>query len=67
LKEAKKLRELYLMFSSGLREVGEKIYSEQITTFSFEEVEKIVEARFERTSLRDSVLRDIEQFMQQQY
>ena len=60
MKEVKKLSELYHMYNSGLREVGEKIYSEQITTFTFEEVERIVEARFERTSLRDSVLKGIE-------
>jgi hypothetical protein len=60
LTEAKKLRELYSLYNSGLREVGEKIYSEQIVTLNYEEVERIIEARFERTSLRDSVLKGIE-------
>ena len=47
--EAIKLRVLLDLYGLGLREIGDKIAQKGITHFSYEEIEKVVEARFEST------------------
>ena len=68
-REARRLRVLRLLFSLGLRQIGDavtqNIMNEQsISEFSYEEVERVVEARFERTQLRDSILKMIAKKLQ---
>ena len=43
----------------GLREIADAISLGKISQFTYEEVERIVEARFEKTQLRDSIMRNI--------
>lgn len=57
--EIKKLKELKELFSLGLRDIGDRVYQQRLTQFSSDEVEHIVEARFESTTLRDSILKGI--------
>lgn len=48
------------LFTLGLREIGDAIVLyESVTDMSFEEIERIVEARFEKNQLRESILRTI--------
>jgi len=59
-RESRRLTQLRKLFTLGLREIGDAIVLyETITDISFEEIERIVEARFEKTQLRDSILRTI--------
>lgn len=48
-REVRRLRELRDLFKLGLREIAEAVFSERIALFNSEEVERIVEARFEKT------------------
>lgn len=66
-REARRLRELRLLFSLGLRQIGDAVTSTStpsINEYSYEEVERVVEARFERTQLRDSILKMIAKKLQ---
>lgn len=58
-KEVRRLRELKSLFSLGLRDICDQVLNEKISNFSYEEIERIIEARFEATQLRDSLLRTI--------
>ena len=53
------MRELKDLFNLGLREIGDKIGSKKISHFNYESIEKIIEARFENTQLRESILKRI--------
>jgi hypothetical protein len=55
------LTQLHLLFSLGLREICDAIllYG-TVSAFSFQEIERVVEARFEKSQLRDSIMRSIE-------
>ena len=55
-KEARKLMELRELYMVGLREINEKVALGQIKEMKFEEIERIIEARFENTQLRGSML-----------
>ncbi len=59
-REVRRLHELKLLFSLGLREIGDAVVIyDKITQFSIEEIERVVEARFEKTQLRESILKTI--------
>lgn len=59
-REARRLQQLKLLFSLGLREICDAVLVHQrITDFSLMEIERIVEARFEKTQLRDSIMKSI--------
>lgn len=58
-KEVKRLQDLRDLFALGLREISDRILKGQLLSFTYEEIEKIIEARFESSSLRDSILRTI--------
>jgi len=58
-KNVRRLRELKDLFSFGLREISDAIISEKIIEFNSEEIQKIIEARFERTQLRESISKSI--------
>ena len=58
-KEVRRLKELKDLFTLGLREICEKVLNDTIKNFSNEEIERIIEARFESTQLRESLLRTI--------
>jgi hypothetical protein len=65
-REVLRLKELKLLFSLGLREIADYVFNEKIGNFNCEEIEKIVEARFEKTQLRDSIMKGIEKALQMQ-
>jgi hypothetical protein len=49
IKGPNRLEELRLLFSLGLRETCDAVLGGQVSTYSYEEVERVVEARFEKT------------------
>lgn len=58
-REVRRLRELKDLFKLGLREIADAVFSERIAHFNSEEIERIVEARFEKTQLRESIMKSI--------
>ena len=58
-RELRRLRELRDLFKLGLREIADAVFSERIAHFNSEEIERIVEARFEKTQLRESIMKSI--------
>jgi hypothetical protein len=58
-KEVRRLKELRELFKLGLREIADAVFSERISHFNSEEIERIVEARFEKTQLRESIMKSI--------
>jgi hypothetical protein len=58
-REVRRLRELRDLFKLGLREIADAVFSERIAHFNSEEIERIVEARFEKTQLRESIMKSI--------
>jgi hypothetical protein len=59
-RECRRLSQLRGLFRMGLREIGDAVVLyETVSDLSYEELERIIEARFEKTQLRDSILRTI--------
>jgi hypothetical protein len=52
------------LFHLGLREIADAVISERITEFNGEEIERIIEARFERTQLRESIVKSIKKALE---
>lgn len=65
-REVIRLKELKFLFSLGLREIADSVFNEKISNFNCEEIERIIEARFEKTQLRDSIMKSIEKALQMQ-
>ena len=59
VKEVQRLKELEMLLDYGLREIQDLVADGRIREFSGDEVEHLIEARFEKTSLRDSINRSI--------
>ena len=59
VKEVSKLCELEKLLDYGLREIQDLVAEGKIENFSADEIERIVEARFEKTTLRDSIVKSI--------
>jgi hypothetical protein len=57
--EVRRIGELELLFDSGLRETADLVSEGKIRSFSSDEVQQIIEAKFERTTLRDSIIKSI--------
>eukprot|EP00347_Sterkiella_histriomuscorum_P005326 403357036 len=64
IRSVARLSDIRLLFAMGLRDICEKVLNQQIITFSYEEIEQIVEARFEDTQLRSSLLKQIQKALQ---
>ena len=50
----------------GLREIADAVFGERIAHFNCEEIERIVEARFEKTQLRESIMKSIAKAIEMQ-
>ena len=59
VKEVQRLKELEMLLDYGLREIQDLVADGRISQFNGDEVEHLIEARFEKTSLRDSINRSI--------
>ena len=57
--EVKKIEELELLLDNGLREVADLIADGWIKTYSGIEVKQLIEAKFEKTTLRNSIIKTI--------
>jgi hypothetical protein len=65
-REVQRLKELRELFKLGLREIADAVFSERISHFNCEEIERIVEARFEKTQLRESIMKSINKAIEMQ-
>jgi hypothetical protein len=54
---ARRLHLLPFLFKCGLRELYDAVLADKLPDFRYEELERVVEARFEDTGLRESLLR----------
>lgn len=52
VRAVRRLNDMRLLFMLGLRDITEKVMSGDISSFNYDEIERIVEARFEDTQLR---------------
>ena len=59
VKEVQKLTEMEKLLDYGLREIQDLVSEGKIENFSADEIERIIEARFEKTTLRDSIVKSI--------
>ena len=59
VKEVQKVKEMEMLLDYGLREIQDLVGEGRIENFSADEIERIVEARFEKTTLRDSIIKSI--------
>ena len=59
-----RLNDMKLLFLLGLRDITEKVMANEISSFNYDEIERIVEARFEDTQLRQSLLRSMQKHIQ---
>ena len=57
--EVQKLKEMEMLLDTGLREIQDLVGDGRVENFSGDEIEKIIEARFEKTTLRDSIIKSI--------
>ena len=57
--EVQKLKEMEMLLDTGLREIQDLVGDGRIENFSADEIERIIEARFEKTTLRDSIIKSI--------
>jgi len=52
VRAVRRLNDMRLLFMLGLRDITEKVMTGDISSFNYDEIERIVEARFEDTQLR---------------
>ena len=55
--EISQIQELKLMLDSGLREIADLVSDGKIKNYSGQEVKLLIEAKFEKTTLRNSIVK----------
>jgi len=59
--EVRKLRELEMLLEVGLAQIGDFVADREIRYFTADEIEQLVVARFQKTTLRQSIIKGIHQ------